>query len=135
MVVATGGVCSVGIVGEGPRGVLLNGFIDRTRVGEYNHDSGFLQSFLNGQSHSAGDDDVAVANRIYQVVVSTAMAWVRVVALCAGADLADLPLDFDSVFELDDDEGFGTAEVSSDGVSVQGGKCDVHTVEDTVDAR
>lgn len=133
MVVAAGGVGSAGVVGKRPGRVLLNRIIDHPGIGEHDLEAGFLQPFLDGEAHSAGDDSITVANGVDQIMVATAMPRVRVAAMCAGADVADFPLDLDSVFYLDDDEGFGTAEVSGDRVSVQGGKCDLHAVQDTVD--
>ena len=98
MVVAAGGVGSAGVVRKRPRRVLLDSFVDHPGVGEHYFNPGFLQPFLDGQTHSTGDDSVTVANGVDQIMVATAMPWIRVVALSAGADLADFPLDLDSVF-------------------------------------
>lgn len=116
---------------ECPGRVLLDGFVDRPDVREHDLDPGSPQPVLDGEAHPAANHDVAVANGIHQIMMATAMPRIRVVALCAGADLADLPRHFNAVYEVDDDEGFGPAEVSGDGVSVQGGKCDSHGVQDT----
>ena len=133
MVIAAGGVGSGGVVGERPGGVLLHGFVDHPGIGEHDFDSGFLQPILDGETHPAGDDNVTIANGVDQVVVATAMPRIRIISVCAGADIADFPPSFDAMCEVDDDEGFGTAEVSGDRGSVQGGKCDLHAVQDTVD--
>ena len=48
MVASAGGVDSAGVVRERPRRILLNSFIDRTRVGEDDLDVRFLQPLLDG---------------------------------------------------------------------------------------
>lgn len=134
VVVTARGVGPAGIVAERSGRVLLDGFIDRTRVREHDLDAGVLQPILDRQTHPSGDHGVAVANGVHQIVVATAMPRIRVVTLGAGADLAEFPIHFDAVFEVDDNKGLRSAEVSGDGVPVQSGKCDSHGLQDTVDS-
>jgi len=98
VVVSAGSVGSAGVVDKRPGPVLLNGFVDHPGVGEHDLETGFLQPFLDGEAHSAGDDSITVANGVDQIMVAAAMPRVWVVAMCAGADLADCPLHLDSVF-------------------------------------
>ena len=117
-----------------PGRVLLNSFVDRTGVREHDFDTGFLQPIPDRQTHPAADHDVAVADRVDEIVMSTTVPRFRVVALRAGADVADLPRHLDSVFKADDNEGLGTTEVSGDSRSVQSGKCNLHGMQHTVDS-
>lgn len=59
------------------------------------------------------------------------MSRIRVISLVTRADFPYLALDLDAVFEIDDDERLGAAEVSGDGLSVQSGKCDSHGLQVT----
>jgi hypothetical protein len=135
VVAAAVGVGPICIVGERSSRVLLNGFIDRPGAGEYDLEAGLLQSLLDGEAHSAANHDVTVADRVDQIVMATVMSSNLVVAAVGGSDLAEFPTHLDPVSEVDNDEGFGTTEVCGDGVPIQGGKCDLHGVEDTVEVR
>jgi hypothetical protein len=135
VVAAAVGVGPICIVGERSSRVLLNGFIDRPGAGEYDLEAGFLQSFLDGEAHSAANHDVTVADRVDQIMVATVLSSNLVVAAVGGSDLAEFPTHLDPVVEVDNDESFGATEVCGDRVPVQRCKCDLHSVEDTVEAR
>jgi hypothetical protein len=129
------GVGPIWIVGERPGRALLDRFIDRAGAGEHDLEAGFLQAILDGEAHPAADHDVAVADRVDQVVVSTVVPRVLMITAVGRADVAEFPDHLDAVCEVNDDEGFGTAEVRSNGVPVQGGKCDSHALQDTGDSQ
>lgn len=135
MVVPTSvGVGPAWIVSEHPGGVLLNGLVDRAGAGEHDLEAGVLESILNRMAHSARDHNIAVPDRIDQIVVATVVPRVLVIAAVGGADLAEFLVHLDAVLDLDDGESLGASEVRGDGVPVQGGKCDSHGLQDTVDS-
>lgn len=131
MVIAAGSVGSVGVMSERPGCVTLKGLIHRTCIREHDLDPGSPEPILYRKSHPAGNHDVTVADRIQQVVMATAMSRIRVAALGARADLPEISLDLGTVFEIDNDERLGAAEVCGDGLFVQSGKCDSHGLQGT----
>ncbi len=131
VVIAAGSMGSIGIMGERPGCVLLKSLIHRRSIREHDLDPGSPEPILHWKPHASGDHDVTVADRIHQIVMATAMPRIRVISLVTRADLPYLALDLDAVFEVDDDERLGTAEVSGDGLPVQSGKCNSHGLQDT----
>lgn len=126
----------------GPVGLMIecsghipgDGIIDRLRAGEHDFESGSFGMFLDRESHPASDHSVAILDRPDQIVVTTVSPRILMVAVVGRSHLAEFPGGLDAVFDIDDDEALGAAEVSGDGGLVQGGKCNSHGLQDTVDS-
>lgn len=134
VVAATVRVGPVGLVIESSRHIPGDGIIDRLGAGEHDFEPGSFGMCLDREPHPAGDHRVAILDRSDQIVVPTVSSRILMVAVVGRTHLAEFPGGLDAVFDVNDDEALGAAEVSGDGGFVPGGKRDSHDVQDTVDS-